>query len=231
VDAGDTKTVTTTGTFTGLYGTLHLSADGSYTYNVNNNNAAVNALNVSSTPLHDEANRSAAIDTVIEADPIASRIRAIMADRTIWLGSASDLLVLCSESAREGASAGNGWAKNPRALAGRLRRAQTFLRTLGIEITFSREGRTGTRVIRVSKTAGEAVSSVSSISIVSARVHGTESATGLLGDGEYRSTYADDADGADAKPTPLRRSFSLLAGRKRRRRPLLSTLGFISSST
>jgi hypothetical protein len=39
VDAGDTKTVTTTGTFTGLYGTLHLSADGGYTYNVNNNNA------------------------------------------------------------------------------------------------------------------------------------------------------------------------------------------------
>jgi hypothetical protein len=33
--------------------------------------------------------------------------------------------------------------QNPRALAGRLRRAQTFLRTLGIEITFSREGRLG----------------------------------------------------------------------------------------
>ena len=41
--------------------------------------------------------------------------------------------------------AGGAWAKNPRALAGRLRRAQTFLRTLGIEITFSREGRTGTQ--------------------------------------------------------------------------------------
>jgi len=29
-----------------------------------------------------------------------------------------------------------GWPKNPRALAGRLRGAQTFLRALGIEITY-----------------------------------------------------------------------------------------------
>jgi hypothetical protein len=40
-----------------------------------------------------------------------------------------------------------GWPKNPRALAGHLRRAQTFLRTLGIDITFSREGRSGTRAL------------------------------------------------------------------------------------
>jgi hypothetical protein len=44
---------------------------------------------------------------------------------------------------------GTGWPKNPRALAGRLRRAQTFLRALGIEIAFSREGRAGSRVIRM----------------------------------------------------------------------------------
>ena len=41
-------------------------------------------------------------------------------------------------------------AKNPRALAGRLRRAQTSLRTLGIEIAFIREGRAGTRMIKMS---------------------------------------------------------------------------------
>ena len=37
----------------------------------------------------------------------------------------------------------------PRALAGRLRRAQTPLRALGIEIVFGREGRLGTRTIRI----------------------------------------------------------------------------------
>ena len=56
---------------------------------------------------------------------------------------------------------GHALAKNPRALAGRLRRAQTFLRTLGIEISFSREGRLGTRMIRVSTSTENTVSTVS----------------------------------------------------------------------
>jgi hypothetical protein len=110
------------------------------------------------------ANRRAAIESIIEADPIANCVRAMMVDRTIWTGSASDLFLLCSEGAREGISSGGGWAKNPRALAGRLRRAQTFLRSLGIEITFSREGRTGSRMIRVSTRAENCVSSVSLVS-------------------------------------------------------------------
>jgi hypothetical protein len=113
------------------------------------------------------ANRRAAIDNIIEADPVASRIRAIMANRTLWAGSASDLLVLCSESAREGIPSVSGWARNPRALAGRLRRAQTFLRSAGIEITFSREGRTGNRMIRVSTRAESCVSNVSLVGAAS----------------------------------------------------------------
>jgi hypothetical protein len=56
-----------------------------------------------------------------------------------------DLLRLCAD--HSDLSKPTALAKNPRALAGRLRRAQTFLRTLGIEITFSREGRAGTRMI------------------------------------------------------------------------------------
>jgi hypothetical protein len=38
------------------------------------------------------ANRKAAIESIIEADPIANCVRAIMADRPMWTGSASDLL-------------------------------------------------------------------------------------------------------------------------------------------
>jgi hypothetical protein len=90
---------------------------------------------------------------VIEADPVAARVRDIMADRTRWTGQASDLL-------RGGADASvwtgtAGWPTSPRALAGRLRRAQTSLRTVGIEIAFSREGRTGTRIIRISAAPGD----------------------------------------------------------------------------
>ena len=107
------------------------------------------------------ANRRATIESIIEADPIATCVRTMMANRTMWTGSASDLLSLCAESARNEISTGGAWAKNPRALAGRLRRAQTFLRTLGIEITFSREGRGGTRMIRVSTGTEATVTTVS----------------------------------------------------------------------
>src|SRR2546426_3166035 len=47
------------------------------------------------------ANRRAAIESIIEADPVANCVRAIMVDRTIWTGSASDLLRLCAEGTRD----------------------------------------------------------------------------------------------------------------------------------
>src|SRR5215475_8354214 len=115
------------------------------------------------------ANRRAAIESIMEADPIATCLRSIMADRTTWTGSASDLLRLCA--ARESSPGGFASAKNPRALAGRLRRAQTFLRAVGIEIAFSREGRTGTRIIRMSTSAENCVSTVGTVS--AAHCHGS----------------------------------------------------------
>jgi hypothetical protein len=127
-------------------------------------------------------NRRAAIESMMEVDPVATCVRAIMVDRTTWTGSASDLLRLCAESACDDIARGTRWTKNPRALAGRLRRAQTFLRTLGIEITFSREGRAGTRIIRVSTRAEETVSTVSSVSAV--RGNGSQADPGSLAVGE-----------------------------------------------
>jgi hypothetical protein len=95
------------------------------------------------------ANRRTAIEDVIDSDSVAARIRDMMAECPQWSGSASDLL-------RFG---GNGllaarleWPKSPRGLAGRLRRAQTPLRALGIEMAFSREGRTGARIITLRST-------------------------------------------------------------------------------
>ena len=96
------------------------------------------------------ANRRVAIESIIEADPVAACVRTIMGERTSWSGSASDLLRLCAESSLEDTFMSPPWAKNPRALAGRLRRAQTFLRMLDIDIAFGREGRSGARMIRMS---------------------------------------------------------------------------------
>jgi hypothetical protein len=114
------------------------------------------------------ANRTAAIEGLIEADPVATCVRELMAERSTWTGRAADLLRAGGVVGDEAWTKSAGWPKTPRALAGRLRRAQTFLRTLGIEITFSREGRAGTRMIRVS-TALECT--VSTVSIVNGVCH------------------------------------------------------------
>jgi hypothetical protein len=75
-----------------------------------------------------DANRRAAIDGIIDADPVAACVREIMAERSSWTGSAADLLRAGASSYRDAVSRDSaGWPKNPRALAGRLRRAQTFL--------------------------------------------------------------------------------------------------------
>jgi hypothetical protein len=96
------------------------------------------------------ANRTDAIEGLIEADPVATCVRELMAERSTWTGRAADLLRAGAVAGDEAWTKSAGWPKTPRALAGRLRRAQTFLRTLGIEITFSREGPAGARMIRVS---------------------------------------------------------------------------------
>jgi hypothetical protein len=113
------------------------------------------------------ANRTATIEDVVEADPLAARIRDIMTERTVWVGNASDLLRDVGAE-NDGSRTGLGWPKSPRALAGRLRRAQTPLRVLGIEMTFAREGRAGTRVIRLTRRASSAAVTVSTVSTVSA---------------------------------------------------------------
>jgi hypothetical protein len=94
-------------------------------------------------------NRDEAVEGVIEADPIAAAVRTVMAARTEWTGTASELLGALGEMAGERVAKAKTWPDSPRALAGRLRRAATFLRKIGIEIGFEREGRARTRIIRI----------------------------------------------------------------------------------
>jgi len=114
------------------------------------------------------SNRREAIENIVDADPVAAHVRELMADRAQWTGSASDLLQAGTDRP--------GWPKSARALAGRLRRAQAFLRTLGIEIVFGREGRMGRRTITI--TAGGESRSHTTVSIVS-RVSDHGDSTGL----------------------------------------------------
>jgi hypothetical protein len=101
-------------------------------------------------------NRDEAVEGVIDADPIAAAVRAVMATRTEWTGTASDLLGALAEAAGERVSKTKTWPDSPRALAGRLRRAALFLRKIGIEISFGREGRARTRAIHIAATPSHA---------------------------------------------------------------------------
>jgi hypothetical protein len=67
----------------------------------------------------------------------------------VWTGNASALLGALDEKVDERVRKAKTWPDGPRALAGRLRRAATFLRKIGVEISFEREGRARTRTIRI----------------------------------------------------------------------------------
>src|SRR6266851_1839729 len=98
-----------------------------------------------------------------------------------------------------------------------LRRAQAFLRALGIEIAFSREGRAGSRVIRMRSSPENTVSTVSTVSSIRDSGSGADSEQQPWGPAypvcddsrrpgsrptlQVPSRAADDADGADAKAT------------------------------
>jgi len=109
-------------------------------------------------------NRDQAVDMALEADPVASAIRSLISTRTEsgWAGTASDLLGNLETEAGEKVSKSKAWPASARALSGRVRRMTTFLRETGITITFEREGRTRTRIIRISSRSAPTRPSASS---------------------------------------------------------------------
>jgi hypothetical protein len=136
-------------------------------------------------------NRDEAVEGVIDADPIAASVKGFMTARTEWTGTASDLLGALGEMAGERVAKSKTWPDSPRALAGRLRRAASFLRKIGIEIGFEREGRARrARLIKITTNvfaqseSGGVQSSTPSISPTSgsppSQINGVEHAPELL---------------------------------------------------
>ncbi len=104
------------------------------------------------------SNRRAAIDQVIDGDPVAAAVRDLMSDPTLardlagraeWAGTATSLLAVLRTYAGDAGTSTRSWPPSPRALGGKLRRAATFLRASGIKIDFKREGHDRDRVITI----------------------------------------------------------------------------------
>jgi hypothetical protein len=158
-------------------------------------------------------NRDEAVEGVIDADPIATAVRAMMATQTVWTGTASDLLGALAVVSGERVANSKTWPDGPRALAGRLRRAATFLRKIGIEIGFGREGRARTRTINIttiqpSAAAEKSGAQPSAPSASSAPMPKSNPANGFTAQSER--TVARDADGSvngnapTVRPNPLK---------------------------
>jgi hypothetical protein len=130
----------------------------------------------------------------------------------VWTGTASDLLLALREIAGERVANSKTWPDGPRALGGRLRRAATFLRKIGIEIGYERRGRTRTRIIQITmRLSAEPENSGSRPSAPSASSASTpkpNSGNGFAA--ESRRTGAQDADGeghhnaSTARSNPLK---------------------------
>ncbi|MFP6742855.1 MAG: hypothetical protein VCD33_14725 [Alphaproteobacteria bacterium] len=172
------------------------------------------------------SNRDEGVDSGIEADPVGSAVRTLMATRTKWSRTASDLLSALSEEVGERMQRAKAWPATPSALSGRVRRAATFLRKIGIDIVFSKDGRTRTRTIQIFCSPEISSRKPSASSTPSASPEKTVLANGSSGtslrtvprpadaNGELadsttvlnntgESMVADGADGADAKITSL----------------------------
>ena len=98
-----------------------------------------------------QSNRDDVIANVVESDVIASSVISLMANRNKWEGTATKLLEMLEEEAGEKVAKSKSFPKSPNVLSGRLRRAATFLRKLGIEMEHSKQGRAGKKIILIER--------------------------------------------------------------------------------
>ena len=158
-------------------------------------------------------NRGELVDAGIEADLLATAVlkmmsellRAVRAVETVessndhlWKGTATDLLRELDER-NANALRNREWPKNPRQLAGRLRRVAPLLRHKGIKIDFRGvEGHSNTRMIYITpypSLFGEHVAPLASLADGSQRVD-----TLVCEEGE--SVDIDEEDKAIEMPPP-----------------------------
>ncbi|WP_202639175.1 hypothetical protein [Bradyrhizobium sp. CCBAU 051011] len=137
-----------------------------------------------------------AVEAMIDANPIATAVRAMMTARTVWTGTASDLLGDLAKEAGERIAKSKHWPNNPRALSGRLRRAATNLRKIGIEIAFAKKkSRVRDRIITITFSAPEKPGEFASASSAPSANSGKAN----LGNGFFAQSARTQNSDADAK--------------------------------
>ena len=151
-------------------------------------------------------NRADAVESVIDANPVASAIRELMQDRESWEGTATELLRVLEPIAGEPVTKGKEWPTNGQVLSRRLNRPKSALRPAGIEITGG-DGRKR-RIITISRRAEDGRNFPSHPSHPSPQAESAaRGASGRdgIGDGigDAKKASGDGCDANDAISRPL----------------------------
>ncbi len=147
-----------------------------------------------------DANRDAAVETVLEADAVATTVRSLMSKRTSWEGTATDLLSALNGETTEAVQREKKWPKDGRAVSGRLRRATPGLRQIGITVERDREGKKRTRTIILCRVANAENGGIfaSASSAASAVAGNASEINSLEADAKRTQTCGADANDAGA---------------------------------
>ena len=168
-------------------------------------------------------NREDMVVNIVDCDPVASAIMALMKTREgeDWVGTASELLDALDIEAGDKVTKTRDWPKSASALSNRVTRAATFLRKLGIDINRIKVGKSRTRTIIISSKPGNGVKTPSAPSAPSVEIDDARAnkelafpwadggqtldcgqADSAVRPNPLESQAKEEADGADAeKPT------------------------------
>jgi hypothetical protein len=105
-------------------------------------------------------NRAEAVQETLESDPVSVAILALINEEQIdgqWTGTAKDLLQTLDAKVDDKVKKSPEWPKTARGLSGRLRRLATFLREVGIRVTFGPKATGGKRPLTINRTSGDSI--------------------------------------------------------------------------
>jgi hypothetical protein len=104
-----------------------------------------------------QANRADAVESFLEADPVASAVRTFVAKRTMWTGTATEVdgILRAMSGNTENTS---GWPAEPRLVAVRLRELAASLVKVGVIVTFTKARDRGrARLVTIAATVSHQV--------------------------------------------------------------------------
>jgi hypothetical protein len=162
------------------------------------------------------ANREGTTLDIVEADPVASAVHALMARDDApseWQGTATELLHDLENLLSERETLSKQWPASSVALGRRFKRIATPLRRLGIEIVRDRHGPARDRIVTITCVKEEVRNNLSDLSNLSA--------PGMAPSRKYlKNNEFPDADRKDSLDSNLQNSSS--ADRQRRFRYALA---------